>query len=146
MISVLFAAVALFAAPAAAAPAPGTAREAGDTDAVAWAAYQRIHSDFFDLDKAVKSDPREIELGRQLFFDPRLSGNGAMSCATCHDPSRAWGDADTVRSDGRSRRSARPVLRGASRKHLRRWDAATHRVSSRGRPAGSAPSRRGRTG
>lgn len=95
MIRAAFAAVVLLAGSAAASapPAPGTARAAGDTDAVAWAAYQRIHSDFFDLDKTVKSDPREIELGRQLFFDPRLSGNGAMSCATCHDPSRAWGDA-----------------------------------------------------
>ncbi|MEQ1920714.1 MAG: cytochrome c peroxidase, partial [Elusimicrobiota bacterium] len=93
MLPALFVVASLFGPPASAAPSPGTAREAGDTDAVAWAAYQRIHSDFFDLDAAGKLDPREIELGRQLFFDPRLSGNGAMSCATCHDPSRAWGDA-----------------------------------------------------
>ena len=26
------------------------------------------------------------QLGRALFFDPRLSASGAMSCATCHDP------------------------------------------------------------
>ncbi|MCP5068986.1 MAG: hypothetical protein GY946_20685 [bacterium] len=32
------------------------------------------------------------ELGRQLFFDVRLSGNVAISCATCHDPTKAWGD------------------------------------------------------
>ncbi len=29
-------------------------------------------------------------LGRQLFFDSTLSASGRMSCATCHDPSRAW--------------------------------------------------------
>lgn len=36
---------------------------------------------------------REIEaLGRRLFGDPRLSGNGTRSCATCHQPSRAFMD------------------------------------------------------
>lgn len=33
-----------------------------------------------------------VELGRQLFFEPLLSGSGAMSCATCHNPSLSWGD------------------------------------------------------
>jgi cytochrome c peroxidase len=31
------------------------------------------------------------ELGRQLFFDPRLSASGKMSCGTCHDPRFAYG-------------------------------------------------------
>lgn len=34
----------------------------------------------------------EIELGRQLYFEPRLSGNGTMSCATCHNPDIGMGD------------------------------------------------------
>jgi cytochrome c peroxidase len=36
--------------------------------------------------------PARQELGRQLFFDPRLSGSGVMSCATCHNPSFDYGD------------------------------------------------------
>ena len=36
-----------------------------------------------------------IALGEALFFDPRLSRNGGVSCATCHMPERGW-------SDGRS--------------------------------------------
>ena len=36
--------------------------------------------------------PGRIELGKMLFFDPRLSGNGAISCASCHNPSFAWTD------------------------------------------------------
>lgn len=31
-------------------------------------------------------------LGQALFFDPRLSGNGTMSCATCHNPAFGWSD------------------------------------------------------
>ncbi len=36
--------------------------------------------------------PAKVELGKLLFFDTRLSGDGSMSCATCHDPSMGWGD------------------------------------------------------
>jgi len=32
-------------------------------------------------------------VGRQLFFDKRLSRDGSISCATCHDPARAFSDA-----------------------------------------------------
>jgi len=32
-----------------------------------------------------------VELGRKLFSDPVLSASGRMSCATCHDPARAYG-------------------------------------------------------
>ncbi len=34
----------------------------------------------------------KVELGRQLFFDKRLSSDGTVSCATCHDPARGWTD------------------------------------------------------
>src|SRR6185295_2579323 len=38
------------------------------------------------------STPARVELGKSLFFDPRMSGNGAMSCASCHNPSLGWSD------------------------------------------------------
>ncbi len=37
------------------------------------------------------SQARE-DLGRTLFFDPRLSGSDWISCATCHNPALSWGD------------------------------------------------------
>jgi cytochrome c peroxidase len=37
--------------------------------------------------------PPKVELGKQLFFDPRLSGDNQTSCATCHAPEKAFGDA-----------------------------------------------------
>ncbi len=36
--------------------------------------------------------PERVELGRALYFDPRLSRDGTVSCATCHDASRAFTD------------------------------------------------------
>jgi cytochrome c peroxidase len=35
-----------------------------------------------------------VELGRNLFFDPRLSSNGKVSCATCHPPEHAFAGGD----------------------------------------------------
>lgn len=43
--------------------------------------------------------PDKVELGKQLFFDSRLSGDNRMSCATCHLPEKAYGDGRT-RSQG----------------------------------------------
>lgn len=33
----------------------------------------------------------KIELGRQLYFDPRLSVDNTVSCASCHAPDQGWG-------------------------------------------------------
>jgi cytochrome c peroxidase len=33
-----------------------------------------------------------VELGRDLFFDPRLSSANAQACASCHNPSFGWQD------------------------------------------------------
>jgi cytochrome c peroxidase len=38
------------------------------------------------------SNPDRIELGKVLYFDPRLSGSNWISCATCHNPAMGWGD------------------------------------------------------
>lgn len=46
-----------------------------------------IPSDFPDL------DTETVALGRQLFFDPVLSGNNNIACATCHHPALGTGDA-----------------------------------------------------
>jgi cytochrome c peroxidase len=32
------------------------------------------------------------ELGKMLYFDPRLSGSNWISCATCHNPALGWSD------------------------------------------------------
>jgi cytochrome c peroxidase len=37
-------------------------------------------------------NPKRVELGEMLFFDPRLSGSNWISCATCHNPALGWSD------------------------------------------------------
>ena len=36
--------------------------------------------------------PQQIDLGRYLFFDPVLSGDATVSCASCHDPDQGFSD------------------------------------------------------
>ncbi len=38
----------------------------------------------------------KVALGRRLFFEPRLSVTGRYSCASCHDPARAFTDGRAV--------------------------------------------------
>lgn len=45
-----------------------------------------------DPTNAHESKPRAVAFGRRLFFDSRLSADGRVSCATCHDPARQFQD------------------------------------------------------
>jgi cytochrome c peroxidase len=64
-------------------------------------------------DLAVNPPTRaRIELGRQLFFDPRLSLDGTVSCASCHEPEHGFTiNAAVARGvDGREGRRNPPAL------------------------------------
>ena len=41
---------------------------------------------------AIEAKAKMAELGKRLFFDKRISGDVAISCATCHDPSQGFSD------------------------------------------------------
>jgi cytochrome c peroxidase len=45
-----------------------------------------------DPSNRVSGKSAAIELGRRLFFDPRMSNAGYIACVTCHQPDRAWTD------------------------------------------------------
>ena len=53
-----------------------------------------------ELYRPIPSDnpltPAKVTLGRRLFFDRRLSRDGSLSCAGCHDPKRAFTDGHVV--------------------------------------------------
>jgi cytochrome c peroxidase len=64
------------------------------------------------------------ELGRYLFFDERMSGDAALSCATCHDPKKGWGDGQAL---GRAYPASEyfrntPTLLNATLKARYHWD------------------------
>jgi cytochrome c peroxidase len=66
----------------------------------------------------------KVELGRQLFFDTRLSADSTISCATCHDPALAFTDGKKVATGINSRQGARnsPTLFNAMFNSGQFWD------------------------
>ncbi len=67
----------------------------------------------------------QAELGRLLFYDGRLSGDGSTACASCHDPNNAFSDGKPL-SDGYSRGNPyfrnTPTLINASKMPVYYWD------------------------
>ena len=64
---------------------------------------------------AFADDPGAASLGQALFFDTAFSSNGAVSCATCHDPATGFSDtrANTSEGLGYTDRSSMSILNGA---------------------------------
>jgi cytochrome c peroxidase len=52
-------------------------------------------------------------LGRTLFFDPRLSASGSLSCASCHDPKHAFASPNDRAVEHGGARGARSGVRAA---------------------------------
>lgn len=79
--------------------------------------------------------PAVVALGRHLFFDPRLSGDGKTSCATCHKPERAFADG-LARSSGRDGRPLprnTPTVLNSSYNALQFWDGRADTLESQAR-------------
>lgn len=60
--------------------------------------------------------PEKARLGRWLFYDARLSADGTISCASCHEPQHAFSELEPV-STGiagqKGRRKAPPIVNAA---------------------------------
>ncbi len=76
------------------------------------------------LPRVPAPDPRLVSLGRKLFFDARLSSDGKVSCASCHDIERG-GDDGRPRSkgvEGRDSAVNAPTVLNASLNFALFWD------------------------
>ena len=104
-------------------PAAGAVRWSADDKAVlASLSLKRLPPVPVDPSNAVEQRPAAIELGRHLFNDTRLSRNGAVSCATCHDPARQFQDGLPVSQGiGTGSRRAMPIV-GAGHGPWLFWD------------------------
>ena len=80
-------------------------------------------------DSANRAEGRQaaVTWGRQLFFDPRLSASGRVSCATCHQPARAFQDGRSTAhalADGKPGPRNTPSLLDAAQHRWLGWDGA----------------------
>ena len=85
-------------------------------------AYSGLQREFPALNG--DTSPEKAKLGRLLFFDPILSKNQDMSCATCHNPSLGFSDGlQTAKgSDGSSLPRNTPTLWNAGYSTKLFWD------------------------
>lgn len=75
-----------------------------------------------DPSSDVADDPAAADLGHRLYFDAGLSGDGEVSCATCHRPDLAFTDGKRVsEAMGTTARHA-PTIVGASYSPWFYWD------------------------
>jgi len=74
--------------------------------------------------KGNKPTPARVDLGKQLFFDPRLSGDGNMSCSTCHSPMFGWSDSLPTARGTKSivLDRASPVITNTAFNAVQMWD------------------------
>lgn len=68
--------------------------------------------------------PEKVALGKQLFFDTRLSKTGKMSCESCHHPENGWtsGKALTAKFDGSMNTRTAPSLNDVGYFPALYWD------------------------
>lgn len=66
----------------------------------------------------------KVELGKQLYFDGRLSKNGAISCAFCHNPGTGWADPrqTSIGIGGGVGGRQSPTVLNTAFNHLQFWD------------------------
>jgi cytochrome c peroxidase len=85
-----------------------------------------------DPGNALAGNPAAIQLGRRLFAEPRLSGDGRLACASCHLPQQAFTDG-RARALGRARPGGpaatpldrnTPTLLNAAQQRWWGWDGA----------------------
>jgi len=68
--------------------------------------------------------PEKVALGRRLYFDKRLSKDGTVSCATCHDPAKGFSDGKKVAEGIGGKKGARnsPTVLNAVFYEFQFWD------------------------
>ena len=82
-----------------------------------------------DVDRTERA-ARVVTLGRMLFFDPALSADGRISCASCHQPERAYTDGLAHASGTSGRQGSRntPSLLDVARQRSLFWDGRRIRL------------------
>ena len=78
-----------------------------------------------DASNRYADNPQAAALGRDLFFDTRLSANGKVSCATCHVATQDFQDSKPLADGvGRTARRTMPVA-GTAHSPWLFWDGRT---------------------
>lgn len=91
--------------------------------------------------------PQQIDLGRYLFFDPALSADGSVSCASCHSPERGFSDGlpRSIGIGGQEVSRAAPTLWNVAFLNSFFWDARARTLEEQMQGPLYAPDEMGNT-
>ncbi len=66
----------------------------------------------------------KIALGKQLYFDTRLSADDKVSCASCHDPKKGWSNGEATAAGVGGQRGGRsaPTVLNTAYQRFQFWD------------------------
>lgn len=72
----------------------------------------------------------KIELGKQLYFDKRLSKDNTISCASCHDPAQGWSNGDAFATGISSQKGGRssPTIINSGYQVFQFWDGRAYHL------------------
>jgi cytochrome c peroxidase len=100
-----------------------------------------LHAEEFHLDiplglkpmKIPSDNPltqEKIDLGKQLYFDPRLSSDNTVSCASCHDPKQGWSNGARFATGVGGQKGGRsaPTIINAGYQYFQFWDGRAAHV------------------
>lgn len=89
----------------------------------------------------------KVELGKQLYFDPRLSADDTVACATCHDPAKGWGDGLAFSKGIRGQLTGRsaPTVINTALGGLQFWDGRAESLEEQALGPIAAPGEMGNT-
>jgi cytochrome c peroxidase len=105
-------------------------------DEVRWTAQQEalirtlspVPSPPVDPANRYAQHPKARHLGQYLFFEPRLSGNGKFSCASCHNPALGWSDGKALATGVQTGRRNSPTLWNVAHQRWLFWDGRSDSV------------------
>ncbi len=82
-----------------------------------------------------------VQLGRMLFFEPRLSGSNMLSCASCHNPALGWTDRRKLGLGHEMRPLSRntPTILNAARFTTQFWDGRVESLEEQAKGPMSSP-------
>lgn len=70
------------------------------------------------------TSPEKIALGQQLYFDPRLSSDNKVSCASCHDPAKGFSNGEQFATGVEGKKGGRnsPTVINSAFQKFQFWD------------------------
>lgn len=87
-----------------------------------------------DIPSGNLETPKKISLGKRLFFDPLLSANGRISCASCHVPPKGFADPRPVSIGVGGKRGTRNAPSALNAAYFSRqfWDGRAGSLEEQG--------------